>query len=253
MKFDPARLFEPRKPPKPLYPTIRAELDAIRTHKKKMSVIGVTPEQVVDGDSYYFEILELAFERGLAVVLQSESSKGLPRNKVPHPRVFVARPEELWRVPAILTSYAAGWSTATEIQRSLLLGYTPAQCKRYMAWQQQRECEGMNIYTLLSREQKERVIAYGNRCFGTATEVEGMTFFLHRSGRPRANAASLVPKGLTFARTGVLASDFKSLFPRWGKTRNNALHTARVTRKQASALLDGLADNVQFLTASGWK
>jgi hypothetical protein len=165
----------------------------------------------------------------------------------------VGRPEERWRVPAILTSFAAGWSTATEVQRSLLLGYTPAQCKRYMAWQQQRECEGANIYTLVSREEKKRIVAHGNRCFGTAADVEGMTFMVHRSGRPKANAASLVPRGLTFARTGVLGACFKVLFPSWGKTRNSGLHTVRVNRVQATALLEGLADGVQFLTASGWK
>ena len=55
---------------------------------------------MTDGGPDYLELLELAFARGLVVVLHDKRIAGLPFERQ-HPTVLVARPEELWRMAAL--------------------------------------------------------------------------------------------------------------------------------------------------------
>lgn len=253
--FNLERLFEPRKPPIPLYPTIEAELDAIRAGKKQMSIFGPTVQDLVDRDSYYFEILELAFDRGLAVVLHAESTpKHAPLFSA---RMFVARPDQLWRVPALLAVDEAHLTRgvadeqsrlALELQQSVLLGYTASQCKAFVVRRRQRE-DG--LYVLLTREQKERVIAHGRRCFGTPDDVERMTFFFHRAGRVKANAAAIVPSSLTLARARL--RNWDAVFPKKRRAGQSHLLTGQIARPQVQAFNDALYGRIDFMTARGWQ
>ena len=165
--FNLERLFEPRTPPTGPYPTFEAELDAIREGKKHVSIFCPMLEDLVEPGSQYFEILNAAFQRGLVVIVHAFQEL-LPNV---HPEVFVTRPDQVWRVPA-LRAVSEALSTrgvadrdrrdersllALELQQSVLLGYTAAQCKAFVERLRQRE-DG--LYVLLTAEQKARVLPW---------------------------------------------------------------------------------------------
>src|SRR5205085_12128434 len=125
--------------------------------------------------------------------------------------VFVARPEELWRIPAWIALWETAftdrqWTNASEAQTSLLLGYTAKQRAKWLAdtYQRRATWTGVTVYTPLTADQKRGVIALGQRCLGDEQELSSMTLLYNtRSDSLRANAARLVPRELTMARVAV--------------------------------------------------
>jgi hypothetical protein len=253
-KLDLAELFATPKPPKALYPTVGAELDAIRDGKKAMSMLGVTLDMMFDPalDSYFFDILELATERDLVVVLHDDPR--FPMQKGAAPQVLVTRIDELWRIPALLAVWEAddGHSEPAELQQSLLLGYTPAQWKKWERWKQQRRPLDSIVYALLTRAQRARVVAHGKRCFGDAEDVEGIDFFVHANWRPKPTAPRLVPRGTTLARVSVERKALNMLFDRSARVKPQLLQ-ARVPPQRGAAFNAGIRHEVQFLTSRGWR
>ncbi len=257
--FDPESLFGPPWHDKSLavYPTQRAELDAARSGKKPMSIAGTQIAWMLDGEEYFVELLRLAFERELVVVLDSELT---PRVAFDQHSVGIriARSDELWRVPALRALYKAAftdgiWTAAADMQLSILLGYTDAQRKKWLRWLRQAGSFALPIYTLLTAEQKAHVASVGQRCFGEPEVVTGMTLFVRNAGRVKKNAYRLVPKGLTLARSSLHIEQGRALFGDWRTKPGVTYHPLQPTKKQAIVLNRELRSNVQFLTASGWK
>jgi hypothetical protein len=243
------------------YPTLAAELDAVRAGSKGMSQLGFLVSSMTNGDPDVLELLELAFRRDLTVVIHNR--RWLERRPLERqaPDVYVARPTELWRIPAWLTLWdsagaTGGWTDAAEEQSSLLLGYDRAQRARWRAnWKHRRPAWGAApVYALLTGGQKRRVASLGRRCLGSAEDLDGMTLFIHREdyGVVR-DAHRSVPRGLTLARVGMRWPTFRKLFGEPSSWKRAKVIEATVPTRLAREVTESLASNVQFLTARGWR
>ena len=261
-KFNVAKLFATgwkHDPKLALYTTFKSHLDAMSTGRKKgLSLFGFVMNDVTR-ERDLLALLELACDRGLVVVHYNEPMPGVAFERRDD-RVFVARPEELWRVPAWIalwkTAFADGrWSDAAEAQASLLLGYTEKQRARWLAARREHQpaftCA--TVYALLTAEQKRRVRALGQRCFGDDKQLASITLLRKRSDYGvRPDAARLVPRDLTFARVGLRWATFRKVFPKAWNGHQEIVET-RVAGRLAGEVNRGLTSNVQLLTARGWR
>ncbi len=241
-RFDPATLFEPWKarPAPAVYPTDEASLDAVKRRTKGMSLFWSSIDELGPRTSEIAHWLRLAAPRDLCVVLQAEPG----RDDV---RVFLARPEELWRVPAYdalwKTAFVDGrWSDATENQMSYLLGYSATQRAAWLTAQREATPAWGSavVYALLDADRRAAIEAVGRRCLGT----EGLTLFTAGNRVLKTKVHALLPRGSTLARVGLERDAFQRLLGR--KTSTS------VPKKQMPALNAALLSNVQFLTRSGW-
>lgn len=223
-RFDPATLFERWRHDPTIHPyrTDAAELAAVRAGAKPMSM-------------FHVDLEPGARTRGLVVERQGE-------------RVYVARPEERWRIPAHValweTALEAGpWCDQSEALEGYLLGYTRAQRRAWIAHVRQRQAAwgSPTVYTLLDRAQRRRIAALGHRCFGDAG---GLALF-RSDGVLRQDALRRVPAGLTLARVALRRPVLERLF---GDRRR-----ATVPASLSAALNAALASNVQVLIRSGWR
>jgi hypothetical protein len=260
-KFHPKSLFAPLKWPKNIapYATDDEVLDAVRDGEKAMFFTGLPFSCVADGDGHFGDLLEAAFDRGLAVILDNRTQ--LPKGRW-EPAIYVLHLDQAWRVPALNalneTAFIADgrWSLSAEAQRSLLLGYTANQRKRWLAWQRQRKAAetSLDLYTLLTAAHLKNAKNLGMRCFGTNEQMVGMSFFFPRgeNSAPKDNAARLVPKGFTFARVGLSWKAAQELFGTFKTWKSNWM-TVQISEEQAHVISAGLKSNVQVLTARGWR
>ncbi len=223
-----------------------------------MVATGCAFSSIADGDPYFTGLLEAAFERGLAVVL--ENRPGLPRDRW-EPALYAMHLDQTWRIPALNALWETAfvedgrWSRSAEAQHSLLLGYTAKQRKDWIAWRRQQKAAEtcLDLYVMLTAQQRTTAKALGMRCFGTPEQMEGMTFFFPRNGtEPKATASKLVPKGQTFARVGLSWAATKQLFGEFA-TWKRAWMSVKIARAQAPFINEGLKSNVQIMTARGWK
>ncbi|MGE5182917.1 MAG: hypothetical protein ACM31C_12675 [Acidobacteriota bacterium] len=261
-KFDAATLFEKhRHDPKLVpYKTLKSVLDAVRSKKKALYFTGFPISCFGSGDPDFGELVHMAVERDLAVLIHNH------RNSFPlerqEPDVFVLPLDQAWRVSALAalneTAFEGErrWSAAAEAQRSHLLGYTAKQRADWLAsHRERRPVSGCNtIYTLLTKDQRQTVLDVGKRCFGSADSLDGMHFFFHRQHEyVKRNAASLVPKGLTLARVGLAWKVTWTLFGHFKEWKPRGLVSATISKKLAPTVTAGFESNVQFLTRRGWK
>jgi hypothetical protein len=262
LKFNFAKLFATtwrRDPKLALYPTMKAHLDAMSSGRKKgLSLFGFVMSDITRDEDFQ-TLLELACERGLVVVHYNEPVRGLAFDRRDD-TVLVARPEELWRVPAWIalwkTAFADGhWSNAAEAQASLLLGYTDKERARWIGAMRELQpaytCA--QVYALLTVEQKRRVQSLGQRCFGTDEELASIRLLFKRNFYGmRPNAARLVPRDLTLARVGLRWATFRKLFPEFRNGRQEVI-AKQVPLRLAGQVNRALTSNVQLLTARGWR
>jgi hypothetical protein len=258
-KFDFAALFETTFDHRQvLYPTMKAHLDSMRSGKKPgLSMVSFGVSYMTDRGVDYLELLELAFERGLVVVLHNNWIKDLPFERQ-HPTVLVARPEELWRVPAWIALWdsaieAGGWTDSAEAMSSLLLGYSAKQRAAWLKDQRHRRAAwgAATVYALLDEDQRARVTSLGQRGFGRADEID--LLLRNRDHGLRRGAFRRIPRGLTLARVAIDWAMFRELFgspPDW---RRRQVITARVPKRRIAAFHRFLRSNVQLLTARGWR
>jgi hypothetical protein len=256
-RFHPRVLFEKWRPDprrRVPYPTFTSELDAIRDGRKPMSLFSASLESMLSDES--LELYRHAFARGLVVVWQRErtESAALDRQTA---TAFVARPEELWRIPAYLAMWQAadetgGWSDAAEAQQGLLLGYSSHQ---RAAWRELLRNEyagwgGQTIYAVLDRDGRRAVEATGRRCFGAA--ITGVSVHVGFGLRLKQRAWRLVPDGLSLARAVIAHDGFRAVF---GDPRKMTagVASATITRKLAPRANAALRSNVELLTRSGWR
>lgn len=248
-KFRPRSLFDRvdarRILPNIPYPTLLSELEGARTGKKPMSYLGERRGVMIEPS-----LLRAVFERSLAMALCSVPHRG----KEPIASIFVARPAELWRVPAKLLErqgHQPGYVDASDdAYQSLLFGYTPAQTRRWIAHLDAHD--DFCMYALLNRSQRRRVVALGKRCFGSASDIEQLE--LHYTQAPlKRDAFSRVPRGSVLARTKLNAQLLRDLFGDWPSNHPGPFATVRPTSKQARAIVAHVHRNVEFLTARGWR
>lgn len=230
-RFDPARLFESPRPARAS--SDAAELDAIAAGTKPMSLFVAAEDEVAD-------YLALAVARGLTVTVHPETA-------LDQLHVFVARPEEHWRIPAYLalweTAFVDGrWSDASENLAGYLLGYTRRQRKAWLAAQHQAfpAWTSTTVYAIVEAAQRAAIDEVGRRCFAS-----GLELFVAPGRVLRSTAVARVPRGHTLARAGIDPAVARRVF---GAADRRAL-----TRPLATLVNGGLRSNVQFLTRSGWR
>ena len=258
--FDPAVLFETfrsskhamKKPP---YPTLRAELDGVRSGKKAITRHSTSAVDLVHGATE--ELVMPALRRGLAVALHVRTSQRMSFERQPI-GVYVCQLGELWRVPALIAFWEQplmlGWPDGLEAHESTLLGYSRSQRAEWL--EQIKWARNSYVYTLLSRDQVARVRKLGQRCFGSSDQVTGMKFFMRLDGPLKKTAVALLPTNLTLARTELDAHLLRVLLGDWTKNRPKArrgLYEVRATTKQARDLAEHMHASVELLTRSGWQ
>ena len=132
-RFDYKKLFEvPRAPV--VYASDEAEIEAVARGKKPIAYYAAALDEAED-------LVRAAYKHDLLVVAAAAE------------QLFVTPPGELWRVPAIRTLLDAGgdWSERDEEQLGVLLGYTPAQRRAWLAFQRhQRAAYGAATLYMLT-------------------------------------------------------------------------------------------------------
>lgn len=178
--FDRVRFVDRLAP----YRTVAAELDAVVSGKKGISRISWSLQSIAEYGEDFAKFLTMAFDRRLVVLLDEYYKHRVPYRE---PTIYVLRLDQMWRVPALNalrdTALVDGaWSFSSAAQESLLLGYTPQQRKAWLAGlRHERPVYGCNVvFTLMTTEQRDRVVDLGRRCFGSPNAVDGIKFFFHR-------------------------------------------------------------------------
>lgn len=249
-RFDPRSLFERGRVRRPIeghpYPTYLAELDGAKSGRKPMSYGSMWVEELATRG-----FATAVFRRSLAISLQGTHHRpGRPRVV----NVFVARPAELWRVPAKLlewrqpiVDYPDG---SDDAYGSRLFGHTAAQTRRWQA--HVRQHDGFCVYAVLTRDQRRRVAALGQRCFGTVTELQGLTL-LYTSHSLRLDAYECVPAGQVLSRVHMNADLVRDLLGGVEYSKRERFLTVQPSRAQARAIANHQHANVELLTARGWR
>ena len=246
-----SRLFQRRAIKPGVYRTLRAELDAVASGRKGMSMFGFGLDELASTD--YRAVIQQSLARGLVF---ASAGRDFHRK---HFRVYVARPDQLWRIPAHLALWETtigtrstrglGWSEASEALEGLLLGYTATERARWLAARRERFAgeHGASVYALLTRAQKQAVVAAGKRYLG---DTSTLRLFAHTAQMPIVPRASrLVPADTTLARFGLAWNVYRRLF---GKATKWTVVTASIPQALAPAIHGAMTSNVQFLTSRGW-
>ena len=253
-----ARLDEDRRSAAP-YPTLAAELDAVRAGKKAISMFPLArPGDEPADDAFLRALLRAAAARGLGVLVDPGDAAGLPR-AARGVTAYALAHDQLWRVPAIAALWKTAledgrWSDAAERQLGYLLGYSARERRRWIAQLRHRIAAwgARTVYALLDRERRARVEALGRRCLGPAPAIEGLPLFVHARGHAlRRDAARLAPPGLAIARVALEEAAYARLFS--GRRAARGVIAATADARAAAAIAAGLRSNVELLTASGWR
>ena len=238
------------------YRTLAAELEAVRSRRKAMSMFPFArPGDDAVDDAALRALVNAASARGLAVIVYPDELFGLPRGIC----AFVLPLDQAWRVPALRALWqtaleGGAWSDAAERQTSALLGYGARERRAWMARARHRVAAwgARTIYTLLDRAGRRRVDELGRRCLGPAAAIEGMTWFAHARGHaPKVHAARLAPAGLAIARVGLEGAAYEALLG--GARPVRGVVSATADRRSAAAIAAGLRSNVELLGARGWR
>jgi hypothetical protein len=236
------------------YPTLEAELDAVRDRRKGMSGFAWWSSDLADGRELV-RFADSVFDRGLAVVLFPG------RLRVPvHGRevnAFALHLDQTWRVAAFeaLADNAdetRSWTDAHELHESALRGYTKAQRAAWIARARWQRAD--SIYMLLTRAQRARIELLDHRCLGRPSDAVDLTVFRHTRAHPvMQNAARLVPRGLTLARVIVPRRVHAELFGDLGKrARRRGVMTAQLAEATVKAINGALRGAVQLLRGKQW-
>jgi len=252
--MDLSRLFSrqrwPRTPQLAVYPNLRGELDAVQSNRKGMSIFCFSMAEIASGAPQYRDLLAHALRRNLVCAIANSELGVLDQRSA---NVYIARADQLWRVPAHLalwtTATAAGWRDSSEALEGLLLGYTTAERTRWLAARRERYAgeRGLNVYALLTRAQKQAIVAAGKRYLGDTSKL---TLFAHVDQRlVDRRAARRLPAHVTLARFALDGAIYRRLFRTSPK---RGVVAASVPSKLAPSLHAAMHSNVQFLARRGW-
>ena len=247
-----AGLFERREHTR-VYPTMRAELDAVASGAKAMT-LEVWPRSAIEAaDRDYEELLRLACDRGLQLMHQPDLGRSSDRRAgVPIVAVYVLHPEQAWRVPAhrALWQTFGEWSDEAEALEGHLLGYSKAQIAAWLAARRHERLgwRGTTVYLVMTRAQRRIVASTGHRylhpdaladevtavcCAGTHVIKQRPPAWLARSERVIARIA-VAGEPVAFAGRGSVRS-------------------ARLTREHAKAVNAALESRIEYLGPNGWR
>lgn len=254
-KFDPGSLFVRYRHPRALVParSLSRELARVAARTKAVYFTGYPIACFERGERELGELLRIAARDDLSVVLRPRTSGECD--------VFVLPIDQSWRVAAhdalLEAALDSGerWSAAAEAHQSLLLGYSKAQRRQWLAYHAQLRAAwgGKTVYALLTVQQRSRVEDVARRCFGPRDTLGDLRLFYH-AGRElvRRDAHRQLPRGTTLARVGLTWRAHDALF---GRTtpRNRAFRSIAITDRRAPIVAGGLMSDVQFLTARGWR
>jgi hypothetical protein len=257
-RFNPATLFDSNRRGDPAYRNVTEVLNAVAAGKKAMWRESYQLSYITDGDEDFVELLQMAFDRGLAVVLHEHSKA--PR-KYRNPLVYILPLDQIWRISALNalhdTAHVDGrWSFSAEAQESLLLGYNDRQRTAWLrGMRYQHSATGCNtIYTVLDPSQREQVASLGGKSFGAPSTIDGTKFFFHRDYLPiKKEAHRLVPTGYALARVGLEWKASEALFGPWKMLKLRGVVTAVAPKRLARRLNASLCSKIEFLTRSGWR
>jgi len=246
-------LFERRKHAR-VYPTMRAELDAVRSGAKAMAV-EVWPRDSIDEDPDHHALVRLAYARGLQVIHQADEG----RAGVPIVAVYVLHPEDAWRVPAhralwqVFPAAEGSWSDGAEALEGYLLGYSDRQRAAWLAEKRHERCgwRGTTIYLLLTKAQRRILAATGNRYLHPDALAEGVTAVWCDGTRVvRKRAPAWVARDqLVLARVAIADATFRRVL---GEPRG-PVTSMRLTVEHARPLNAGLESKVELLGVRGWR
>ena len=258
--FDPSVLFEKQAfwvhPPKRQpYPTDEAELDAVASRRKAMSMYSWTRDYLRTREFAW--VTKQVLDRGLMLVLDPDESNAAVPQLLQGVQGFILHHDQAWRIPAYRvlweTAFESGrWSDSAEAQMSLLLGYTKAERRAWLEQQRWRQAAWgcVTAYTLLTAEQRAAVETLGRRCFGQNT----MTLIHHAELHlMKRNASALVPKHLTIARVGIERGFAGKLLGYSNRRKRTVIVSTTVSASRAKSLNAALRSNVQFLGPKGWR
>jgi hypothetical protein len=229
-------LFGRRRRAQP-YPTMQAELDAVRDGAKALA-LEVWPRDGILDDPDYRRMLELAWARGLQIVQQPDQGRG----GVPIVAVYALHPEQAWRIPAhrlLWQTYpdaAGAWSDGAEAVESALLGYSRAQTAAWLAdlRHQRLGWRGTTVYIVAP------AAALASR------RLTGTLLWCDDTREPvRTPPAWLARARLKLARAAVDDATFARLFPQ----PRRPVATRQID-EDCAKLLDGAA--IQVLGRNGF-
>jgi hypothetical protein len=255
MMTDPSSLFEPSAPIRG-FDSLEAELDAVRTGKKAMSVFSFQLSSINDED--FNELLMRSFELDLTVIQQKES---VTRSGVAYDQIytFILLPAEAWRVPAYMLTRKAlrnyGWSDAAEYLESALLGYSEEETSAWIARNKATRLTwtGKTFYLVMSHQQQGLIAKLGMRCIDPDTLIDPITAFYSRSNAViKKDACSLLPHNMVIGRVSVKEKAFRKLFGKVASPDAPDIITGAIAAHAAAYLNPALDSNFQFLSADGW-
>lgn len=254
--IDLSTLFE-SKPRLASYQSLRAELQAVQSHEKAMSVFFF--QQPATEDENYVEILETALALGLLVVQHTERPNP-ERTDLDELFVFVLDADQMWRIPAYIATRKVlrhyDWSDGAEYLESYLLGYSSDKISSWMGNIRNTRVgwTGRTIYFLMSNEQREHMFTLGMRCLDPRSNIENMMAFFSRS-RPalKSNVLELIPDGMTIARASIKRSFFDKMFGQSSGRGDRDVILSPIAKETAASLNSALESNFQFLGADGWR
>ena len=240
-------LFERRRYPR-IYPTMRAELDAVRDGRKAIA-LEVWPHDALDRD--YSELVRLARARGLQIVHQPERSRG----GLPIVAVYALHAEQAWRIPALHALWRIvpplGWGDSAEALEGFLLGYTEPQIA---AWLEARQRErlgwrGTTIYLLLTPMQRSAIAEAGHRSLSREALATGLTALACDATRviKRRMPSWIARRRLALARVAISDQAVARLFGR------GPVRTTQLTPTHASVLDVALESSIQVYDRGRWR
>ena len=243
---DLASLFERRSHAR-LYPTMRAELDAVRDRRKAIAM-ELWPRDAIDGDPDHAELVRLARARGLQVVHQPDVS----RSGVPIVAVYALYTEQSWRIPALHALWRVvppieGWSDGAEALEGHLLGYTRAQITAWLATRRHERLgwHGTTIYLLMTHAQRALLATTGNRYLHPDALASGITATWCDGTRviKRRPPAWLAKDKLVLARIAIADAAF---------ARRCTGSSTRLDARDAKLVNEALLSAIEFLGRRGW-
>ena len=160
------RLFgRPRSRLTMKYRELDDELRAIASGDKELSFFDMTLEEL-HGQHTFGEILALASKLDLRVVLRPREPEKILGKTVRMAAVYVARADQLWRVPAfeMLHEQARGWPEFAEAAVSRLAGYSEADIDAWIEQCHQRGAYEHHVFVALTPAQRRAMADTGDRC-----------------------------------------------------------------------------------------
>jgi len=251
-----SELFENILPSLSRFGDLEAELRAIRSREKAMSVFSFERSQA--NETGGATIVNAALDLGLLVgqyVAKIDLSGGA--HEIIY--IFILNPEEIWRIPSYLATrkslHSQGWSEGMEVLESRLLGYSDEDISMWMTHKRNSRAgwSGQTIYLLMSERQRRLIAEVGGRYLEPNSIIEDIVVFFSRSRSTlKSNILDLIPAGTTIGRVAVRRSFFNRIFGDPASWSGRDVVSSSITKDVARLLNMELESNFQFID-DGWR